>query len=396
MNNFKKFQDKIVEAVKGHTKDYSISQPVIDAYYATPRHQFIKRYRISNTDQWIEITDQNLEENLAQLYDNNPIGIYGENDDFKNPEGKQIATVSQQSLVLLMIELLKLEKGHKVFELGAASGFNAALMGQMVGPTGKVVSVEIIKELIQNAQASVKQLGLNHVEIIEGDGGYGYEKEAPYDRAMFTAGANDLPGSFYKQIKKGGRLLFVLKNKGGAATLILFEKKADHFQSIYSLLCDFVPVTGQFHVQGLDYQLLDEILTRNKIKPKPVNHFPHWWGGANDLNFSYLTSGFHSFLSISEPKFEAIRLDKENTTFGLLDVKSKSLVVVKPNELISYGSTKAREYLLKALQRWMTEGMPGLANLNVKAYPIDRKIKAGKNEWLTKRKESQFLWSKPK
>ena len=395
MDNVKKFQDKIVEIVKDYPKDHSISQQVIDAYYATPRHQFIKRYRVSNSDNWIEITNQNLEENLAQLYANNPIAIYGDNDAHKNPEGKQISTVSQQSLVLYMIELLKLEKGHKVFELGAASGFNAALMGQVVGPTGKVVSVEIIKELIQNAQASVKQLGLNHVEIIEGDGGYGYEKEAPYDRVIFTAGANDLPGTFYKQIKKGGRLLIVLKNQGGVATLILFEKKADHFESIQSMLCDFLPVTGQFHVQGLGYKPIGEILSQNKIKPKPVHHTSHWWGGSDEFTFVWLTAGFQSFLSISEPRFQAIRIDNESTTFGLLDVKSKSLVVAKYNELVSYGSTKARDYLLKSLQRWTADGMPGLVNLKVKAYPIDRKIKAGKNQWLTKRKESQFLWSKP-
>ncbi|HXL73014.1 MAG TPA: protein-L-isoaspartate O-methyltransferase, partial [bacterium] len=301
MDNAKKYQDQIVAAVKGHSKQYLISQEVIDAYYATPRHKFIKRYRFPNAEQWIEVTDKNLEENLSQLYSNNPLIIYGENDDFKNPDGKQISTISQQSLVLYMIELLKLEKGHKVFELGAASGFNAALMGQIVGPEGKVVSVEIIKELIKNARDTVKELGLTHVEIIEGDGGYGYEKEAPYDRAIFTAGANDLPGSFYKQIKKGGRLLIVLKNRGGVATLTLFEKKADHFQSIYLMLCDFVPVTGKFHVQGLGYKPLDEILSLNKIKSKPINHRPHWWGGTDEQNFVWLTAGFQSFLSISEP-----------------------------------------------------------------------------------------------
>lgn len=396
MVDYKKFQDQIIARTKSFSKQRPLSQQVIDAYYSIPRHKFIKRYRLWKSDQWIEITDQNLEEHLSHLYGDNPVIIFGTDEDFEAPEGKQISTLSQQSLVLVMIELLELEKGHKVFELGAASGFNAALMGHIVGPAGKVVSVEIISELIQNARDAVQQLGLTQVEIIKGDGGYGFEKEAPYDRAMFTAGANDLPGPFYKQIKNGGRLLLVLKNRGGAATLILFVKRKDHFESVFSMLCDFVPVTGNFHVTGLGYKPLDQILSENRIKSKPVDHVPFWWGGANKDNFEWLAAGFRSFLSVSEPKFEAIQLDKETNAFGILDVMSKSLVVAKPNELVSYGSTKSRDHLLKILTNWTAQGMPGLVSLKVKAYPIGRKIRAQKNQWLVKRKESQFLWSMPK
>jgi protein-L-isoaspartate(D-aspartate) O-methyltransferase len=398
MVDYKKFQDQIIASTRSFSKSHPLSQQVIDAYYAVPRHKFVKKYRYWKTLEWIEVTDQNLEENLAQLYSNNPIILHGTDEEFEDPDGKQISTLSQQSLVLFMVELLKLEKGHKVFELGAASGFNAGLMGHLVGPNGKVVSVEIISELIQNARKSIQELGLFQVEIIEGDGGEGYEKFAPYDRAVFTAGANDLPGAFYRQIKKGGLLLLVLRNKGGAATLILFRKMNDYFQSTYTTNCDFVPVTGKFDVQGLGYIPLEKILAGNKIKPKPVDRTPFYWGGADSDEHSFLwyTAGFRSFLSISEPTFVAIRLDKETTSFGLLDPKYKSLVVAKYNELVSYGSHKTRNRLLKILKGWTAKGMPGLVSLKVRAYPISRKIKAKKNQWLVKRNESQFLWSMPK
>ncbi len=135
MSSAKKIQDQFVSALKTLSPAFPISQQVIGAFYAVPRHHFIKKYRLPDKSEWVEVNDQNLEENLSYLYTNDPIIIHGSAEDFVNPEGKPIATISQLDLVLFMLELLKLEKGQKVFELGTASGFNAALMGHLVGPT---------------------------------------------------------------------------------------------------------------------------------------------------------------------------------------------------------------------------------------------------------------------
>src|ERR1019366_10508493 len=85
------------------------------------RSHFIKRYRLSNSNKWVDVTEQNLEEHLAFLYGNHTLALYGTEKDFdiKGGQGNPVSTISQPSLVLWMIDLLKLEKGHKVLELGA-------------------------------------------------------------------------------------------------------------------------------------------------------------------------------------------------------------------------------------------------------------------------------------
>ena len=91
-----------------------------------------------------------LAEHIATLYANRPLILFGDDDE------NLPSTVSQPSFVLRMLDLLQLEAGGKVFELGAGSGWNAALMGHLVGPAGQVVSLEIIPELAQGAGQAIE------------------------------------------------------------------------------------------------------------------------------------------------------------------------------------------------------------------------------------------------
>lgn len=205
-----------------------------------------------------------------------------------------------------------------------------------------------------------------------------------------------MSGGFYRQIKNRGLLLFVLKNKGGADTLILFEKKENYLNSVFSMSCAFVPVTGQFHVNQMEAHILDPLLAKHQINVQPVDRTPFWWAGADEDNFIWNTAGLRSFLSITEPLFEPIKLDKKRATFGLFDPKEKSLVVAKHNELISYGSTCMRNLLISSIKCWIDLGMPGLSNLNVRAYPMGEELHPKPGEWLIRRNESQFIWALPK
>lgn len=247
MNLVKKLQDQLI----AHTKDcfnHEISNDVIEAFRAVPRHKFIKQYKLWKHEDWVKVTSENLQEQLPILYSDTPLIIYGDS----------ISTISQPTLVLKMLDLLQIKKGQIIFELGTGSGWNAALMGYLVGPKGKVISTEIIPELAQQAKKTIKSMKLNQVKIIQGDGGLGYKKLAPYDRVIFTAGSYELPRHFFNQIKKGGLLLFVLKNDSKPDILFLLEKKEDYFESLYSLACGFVPMTGKY--QGIYGTQLPELL----------------------------------------------------------------------------------------------------------------------------------------
>lgn len=242
-NEFMNYRPLLEKLLSYSISRYHLSPEVILAFRKCPRHLFI-------------LEDYDLEEKYADY----PLSIYLD----KN----FVSTISQPSFVLEMLEMLDIHPSDKVIELGAGSGWNAALMSHLVGPTGKVVSIEIIPDLARSTQENLKKMGFKNVEIIQGDGSTGFSDEAPYDRGIFTAGAADLPKAFHDQIKVGGRLLFVLKGYQHADLLILLEKKEDYFESLDTLACSFVPMKGE-HERWPDPELDQVIEGHQKIRIYP-------------------------------------------------------------------------------------------------------------------------------
>jgi hypothetical protein len=295
--------------------------------------------------------------------------------------------------------MLRLEPGHNVFELGAGSGWNAALMGQLVGSTGHVYSLEIIPEVARTAMDTIKSLGIENVSIIEADGGEGYTPGAPYDRAIFTAGAYDLPRYFYEQIKEAGLLLLVIKNEGGGDTLFLLRKTGASFEALDSVPCGFVQMTGKYHLEDLEPLVLETLPAWEALKEQEVGRLPFWWGGKGKESFGWRTMGIRSFLGITEPLFRAFKMEKteeqkrEAHYFGLWDEANHSLVLARDDQLIAYGNLAAQERLLADIRQWAELGMPGAASFHLLIYPLDDPVTVGEKQWLVKRRESQFLWS---
>jgi protein-L-isoaspartate O-methyltransferase len=298
-----------------------------------------------------------------------------------------------------MLDILQFKPGHKVFELGAGSGWNAALMGHLVGPEGHVYSLEIIPVVARTAAAIIEQLGIKNVNIIEADGGEGYAKGAPYDRVIFTAGAYDLPHHFFEQIKNGGLLLIVIKNEGGGDNLFLLRKTSDHFESLESMICGFVQMTGKYRITDSDPIDLTVLSEWPELKEDELARRNFWWGGKGKNGFTLRTHGIRSFLSITEPYFKTFKTEKtceefyEEQYFGLWDKENLSLVIAKDDMLISYGNLSAEERLIEDIQRWVNLGMPSAASFDLKIYPLNIHLSSGENQWIVKRNEAQFLWS---
>src|SRR5215217_260438 len=188
MDSAEKYQRQLLEQAKAIYSETPLSEATQKAYLETPRHKFVRRYRLWGVKEWSEVNKANLEEHLATLYSDRALVLFGD-DDNEVP-----STISQPSFVLRMLDMLQLEPGQNVFELGAGSGWNAALMGHLVGPDGNVYSLELIPE------------------------------GAPYERVIFTAGTYDLPRPFFEQMAEGGLMLVVIKNEGGGDTLFLLRK----------------------------------------------------------------------------------------------------------------------------------------------------------------------------
>ncbi len=124
-------------------------------------------------------------------------------------------TISQPLTVAIMLELLDVQKGNNVMDVGSGSGWTTALLSYMVGANGKVTALEIIEELCEFGKNNTDKYGFIKDEIAEfycQSAAEGFEKNAPYDRIIVSAGTEEIPGALKKQLKVGGKMVLPVCN----------------------------------------------------------------------------------------------------------------------------------------------------------------------------------------
>ena len=163
----------------------------------------------------------------------------------QDQNGQWISSSSEPAIMAIMLEQLDLEPGQKVLEIGAGTGYNAALMAHIVGETGQVVTVDIDDDLVEAAQAHLRVAGFDQVQVVCADGGYGYKDAAPFDRIILTVGASEIAPAWWEQLKPEGRIVLPLLLTG-AMKSVAFVKVSDHFSSISLKDCGFMPLRGDF------------------------------------------------------------------------------------------------------------------------------------------------------
>jgi protein-L-isoaspartate(D-aspartate) O-methyltransferase len=162
-------------------------------------------------------------------------------------------TISAPHMCVIMCEGLKLRPGHKVLEVGAGSGYHAALCAEMIAPSGSatlghVYTIEIVKGLIEFAKDNLKRTGYSdRVTLIYGDGGLGLPEYAPFDRILVAAAAPRVPEPLIEQLKPGGIMLIPIGNHGLFQELLMIEKDEEGKLSRRSWGgVAFVPLTGKY------------------------------------------------------------------------------------------------------------------------------------------------------
>ena len=152
-------------------------------------------------------------------------------------------TISQPYIVAAMTELLDVKEGDVVLEVGTGSGYQAAVLGKIVG---QVYTLEIIKELGESARSRLKRLNYQNVEARVGDGYYGWEEHAPFDSIVVTAAATHIPPPLIEQLKPGGKMMIPVGPVFHVQTLMLVEKQEDGSIIQRSVMpVRFVPLTGE-------------------------------------------------------------------------------------------------------------------------------------------------------
>jgi len=162
------------------------------------------------------------------------------------PLGRTGQTISAPHMAVMMMEELDLRAGMKVLEIGSGSGWNAACIASIVGARGRVVSVELVEELVEFATRNIARAGLEKtVEIHQGDGSKGWpplEAGEIYDRVVLTAAASRLPEFRVRQLRREGVLLVPLGGSSGQILMRVVKGRAGELSSRAVCPCVFVPL----------------------------------------------------------------------------------------------------------------------------------------------------------
>jgi protein-L-isoaspartate(D-aspartate) O-methyltransferase len=164
----------------------------------------------------------------------------------KSDEGVPTSASSQPSIMAVMLEQLELQPGMRVLEIGAGTGYNAALMAKLVGETGSVVTVDIQPDLIEQARVNLDSAGFARVQAIAADGGEGYPPGAPYDRIILTVSSWVITPAWREQLKDGGRIVLPLSLLNVPKISVAFDRRGDELISLSVWDCGFMPLQGAF------------------------------------------------------------------------------------------------------------------------------------------------------
>ena len=198
-----------------------ITTPLIEAAFrAVPRHLFVPDVPIDRVYQ---------DQYIPTKYEHKQL----------------VSSSSQPAIMAIMLDQLALAPGQRVLEIGAGTGYNAALMAHLVGPGGHVVTLDLDDDLVCTARAHLSAAGLETVDVIQHDGALGYALLAPYDRIILTVASWDIVPAWTAQLARNGRLVLPLMLFPGLTLTVAFDWRGDQLQSVSAYPCGFLPLRGE-------------------------------------------------------------------------------------------------------------------------------------------------------
>ncbi len=216
VNTPRRLRDGLVDRV---IREGRVRTPRIeDALRAVPRHVFVPGA------------------SLQAAYANSTVDIK------KDSDGTSISCASQPGVVGLMLEQLQPQPGHRVLELGAGTGYNAALLARLVGAGGHITTIDVDADIAQGARSHLAAAGTGNVTVICGDGALGHPAGAPYDRIIATVGAHGIPHAWMDQVAPGGRVLVSQRLRGSVSRSIAYERNDGTWRSVSSEMNTFMPL----------------------------------------------------------------------------------------------------------------------------------------------------------
>lgn len=273
--------------------------------------------------------------------------------------GLPLSSSSQPTIMAIMLQLLRLTPGARVLEIGAGTGYNAALIAHLVRPAGRVVTVDIDPAVAHQARENLAEAGIEDVQVAIADGADGWPPDAPYDRMIVTASTDDLAPAWVAQLAGGGRLVLPLTLAGPGQLCAAFVRQDRELVASELCLCGFMPMRGDM-APG---------------QPPEDGELAAWLDG-DELHTGHVVpvadvrAGFETWLALTARGYVRARAGgDEGPAFGLRDEQGVALVVGSEQEVVAYGAGgPAARRLVTAHQTW-TRDRPSLDRVRIVAHP---------------------------
>ena len=320
--------------------------------------------------------------------------------------GRPVSSSSQPAIMARMLDQLDVQPGHRVLEIGTGSGYNAALLGNLVGESGAVVSVDIEADLVADARERLAACGASQVTVACGDGGLGWSEHAPYDRIIATIGAWDIPPAWVAQLAPQGRLVVPLDLRGPQRS-IAFQPIDNHLESVSAVFCGFMRMRGAFAGPESIHQLGPERgVLLGLAEQRPIDADGLYTALAQPgvdvpsgvrVTLNDARHGLGLWLALHEPAIAGLSAIGAAANHGLVPalieypgrvgtatvalVGSGALAALvrlgeeQPFELsarpLGQEGHRLAQRLVGHIHEWNAQGRPGTAGLQVSAYPRD-------------------------
>ena len=375
------------------------SSLVARAFTAVPRHLFISHlppYLAPDGKSWVRLDPLNPRpEFLDRIYSPDAAILF-------KPYPPPTSS-SAPCLMAMMLEALELSEGLRVLEIGAGSGYNAALLAHIVGED-RVYTVDNQPEVAGAAGENLKRSGCRKVRVICADGGYGYSPGAPYDRVIATASIFDVPVCWREQLAEGGILVAPVWMAPGYMPIVKLVKRGETLCGQFIWGAAFMALQGDcgYEESGCRVdaneeaqlaQLLDQPIAGDSALPLEGED------GA-DPRFPLLTKdhhrfmAFNAFVNLMDRRATGLRAGERASWLSLWDRDAASLAVVwtKGWKLGVYGNEEMYIRLLALLNDWKALGAPEISSYRVEVVPEKRCVPGQEGDTLI-RFRSWHTWA---
>jgi len=350
----------------------------------------------------------------------------------KRIAGRVVSSSSQPAIMAVMLEQLGVAPGHRVLEIGAGTGYNAALLDEIVGPGGEVTTVDIDEDLAEAARAHLAAAGRPRVRVVCADGAHGHPPRAPYDRIIVTVGAWEVAPAWPRQLVAGGRLVLPLSVRGTQLS-VAFIPDGTGLRSISAEPCGFMPMRGALAGPGRDVALAsDVVLSVDDRRPlnvialsralgAPGESAPSGVGGALGRE-AFGSLGLWLALESPEHCRLGARLaegveespvprlvewpaagGRQRASMGLVGARGLAALGRRrderpaapdsPAELVAHGLGADEglvERLVHQVRRWHAAGRPGLQRVRITSRPLGA-VGDGEGAWVVPKRRSELL-----